>query len=171
MSGSRPDRRARSGEGAEEDGGEGDILLGVVEDLQEGESIFDFGGVEEAGGEVGMDRGRDGQGARRRPWPGFDGAEEESDVAVFERAKCAVFLPDGAVLFHEVGDAVGDEAGFLLDGGDIFGGVVVGNARVFGVVRMVVVVCILGEEAEFDGGAGEGGRVGGRHGRRGGRGR
>ena len=48
-------RFIEANKGRAEDGGEGDILLRIFQELQETDHILDFGGDEEAAGKLGVD--------------------------------------------------------------------------------------------------------------------
>ena len=103
-------------------------MFRVVEDAEEVERGGDFGGVEVAGGEVGVDGDAAlGQCAGEDHGLVFHGAKEDRDVAVFERAGVFAFGLDGAFFGDQRRDAVGDHAGFGVDGGEIFGGDLAGS--------------------------------------------
>ena len=145
-------------EGRAEDGGEGDILLGIFQQLKQAEHVLDFGGDEETAGKFGMNRNlhlmedfAPDFGAH------FHGAEENHDIAIGNGPQLfGVGIDDiefglavGVIGADDLPDATSDDDGFTTSGIQ-FDTVIITILALSSIIFFYRIIEIAFDEVEFD---------------------
>ena len=146
-------------EGRAENGGEGDILLGIFQELEQTEHILDFGGDEESAAEFGVD----GDAALLENFAPdfgvhFHGAEQDDDIAIGNGSQLfGIGIDDiefrlsiGAIGADDLTDATSDDQG-LATSSIHLDTVIIIVWVLCGVIFIFRILEIAFDKVEFDG--------------------